>query len=86
MEHDPNDAELFLMIRQIKDTIDSNQIENSNAHKNMIARMDIANGRVSKLELWQSYITGSLAIICLVGVPVLLRWLFLVVENCCNLK
>lgn len=48
------------------------KIENASAHKNIVAKLDMQNGRVSKLERWRSYLLGAFTTISAILVSMLL--------------
>lgn len=66
-----NESALDILFKNITEKFDS-------VHKKLDEILDqttLHNGRMSKLELWRSYITGGLAVIIMLLVPVVISLL-----------
>lgn len=77
--------------REIKGMIERIDEKQDTAHKSMIEKMekgfnritdrqDIANGRISKNELWINRAVGAVAVLSLIGLPLLI-WALTTIVN-----
>jgi len=66
---EPNDGELYRLYLTLDKKLDQYQAENRESHNEMIRAQRVTNGRVTRLEGWQSFIMGGLAILAVLVLP-----------------
>lgn len=72
MENHPTNGELALMIGSVSEKLDLHRVDSSNRDSQILVQATKTNGRVTALEQWRWTMTGGLAVIIVLIVPLLL--------------
>ena len=75
-ENHPTNSEILITLTQLRERQEEFQVSNNESHQAIIRRLDIANGRTSVLERWQSFMMGGLAILSVLVVPLVFKIVF----------
>ena len=62
-------GEVYRALGELKEAVDSHQATNELAHQELMAAQKVTNGRVSKLERWQSFMLGTIAMGAALNLP-----------------
>jgi hypothetical protein len=65
----PSQSELYRMHQSLEKKIDDGILSIKDALDEIKSKQDYTNGRVTKLEKWQSFVYGALAVLAALNIP-----------------
>ncbi len=80
-EQKQSNAVLAYEVKNLVRSFDDFKIDNKKDHKELIDHQKETNGRVKKQEEWKSYITGGMAVLSIIVIPILLYIVTTVISN-----